>query len=59
MLESAIAFAAVIVLVFIRIPIAFSMALVGATGFIMMRGLEPALFIIGEKARDGVNVTRC
>ena len=53
MLESAIAFAAVIVLVFIRIPIAFSMALVGATGFIMMRGLEPALFIIGEKARRG------
>ena len=53
MVESAIAFAAVILLVFLRIPIAFSMALVGAIGFIMIRGLEPALFIIGEKARRG------
>jgi len=51
MLESAIAFAAVILLVFVRVPIAFSMALVGATGFVIARGWEPAFFIIGEKAR--------
>ncbi len=53
MLEAAIAFVAVIVLVLVRIPIAFSMALVGATGFVMMRGLDPAFSIIGEKARRG------
>jgi len=31
--------------------IAFSMAAVGTVGFVLERGLEPALFIVGEKAR--------
>ena len=46
MIEAAIAFAAVILLVFVRIPIAFSMALVGTVGFVMARGWEPAFFIL-------------
>jgi tripartite ATP-independent transporter DctM subunit len=51
MLEAAIAFAVVIVLVFIRVPIAFAMAIVGTVGFALARGWGPALFIVGEKAR--------
>ncbi|HUT48811.1 MAG TPA: TRAP transporter large permease [Alphaproteobacteria bacterium] len=51
MLEAAIAFTVVIVLVFIRVPIAFAMAIVGTFGFALARGWGPALFIVGEKAR--------
>ncbi|MDH3232925.1 MAG: TRAP transporter large permease [Alphaproteobacteria bacterium] len=51
MIEAAIAFAVVIALVFIRVPIAFAMAIVGTVGFALARGWGPALFIVGEKAR--------
>jgi C4-dicarboxylate transporter, DctM subunit len=50
-IESALAFAAVIILAFIRVPLSISMALVGATGFIIERGWESTIFVIGEKAR--------
>lgn len=51
MLEAAIAFAVVIGLVFIRVPIAFSMAIVGAAGFVIARGWEPAFTVVALNAR--------
>ena len=51
MLDAAIAFVIVIGLVFGRVPIAFAMAAVGTLGFAMERGWEPAIAIVGEKAR--------
>jgi C4-dicarboxylate transporter DctM subunit len=51
MLDAAIAFVIVIGLVFARVPIAFAMAAVGTLGFVAERGWEPAIAIVGEKAR--------
>ena len=51
MIDALVAFAIVIGLVFIRLPIAFAMALVGTIGFVMERGWDPAIAIVGEKAR--------
>jgi tripartite ATP-independent transporter DctM subunit len=51
MLDAAIAFIIVISLVFARVPIAFAMAAVGTLGFAMERGWDPAIAIVGEKAR--------
>lgn len=54
MTEALIAFAVMLVLTFLRLPIAFSMALVGVGGFAIMRGLDPALALLGQVSRDTV-----
>ena len=51
MIESALAFGAVIILAFMRVPLSISMALVGTTGFILERSWESTIFVSGEKAR--------
>lgn len=48
MTGSLIAFAILFALVFLRVPIAFAMALVGAGGFAMMRGWDAAGSMVGS-----------
>jgi tripartite ATP-independent transporter DctM subunit len=48
MTVSLIAFGVLLVLIFLRIPIAFAMALVGAVGFASMRGWEVAGAMVGN-----------
>ena len=45
---SLIAFAILLALVFLRVPIAFAMALVGGIGFAIMRGVDPAGAMVGN-----------
>jgi tripartite ATP-independent transporter DctM subunit len=54
MTEALIAFAVMLALTFLRVPIAFSMALVGAGGFALLRGIDPALALVGQVSRDTV-----
>ena len=54
MTEALIAFAVMLALTFLRLPIAFSMALVGAGGFALLRGIDPALALVGQVSRDTV-----
>ena len=49
---SLIAFAFLLVLVFLRVPIAFAMALVGAGGFAYMRGIGAAGSMVGSAVFD-------
>lgn len=52
MFESLIGFAALLVLIFARVPIAFAMALVGAVGFAIMRDWNASFSILGTIAFD-------
>lgn len=52
MTESLFGFAALLGLIFLRVPIAFAMALVGAAGFAYLRGWEPTFSMIGGIAFD-------
>ncbi|MBE9636351.1 TRAP transporter large permease [Salipiger mangrovisoli] len=47
MIESLVAIAILLALVFARVPIAFAMALVGGVGFAWLRGWEPASAMVG------------
>jgi tripartite ATP-independent transporter DctM subunit len=49
-----IAFAILLALIFVRVPIAFAMAIVGGAGFAVLRGVEPALEMMGQHARQTV-----
>lgn len=48
MIISLIAFAILLVMIFVRIPIAFAMAIVGGVGFALLRGWTPAGAMIGN-----------
>ncbi len=48
MTESLIAFAILLALVFVRVPIAFAMALVGGAGFAWMRGWDASGAMVGN-----------
>ncbi len=48
MTVSLIAFAILLALVFLRVPIAFAMALVGGVGFAVLRGIDPAGAMVGN-----------
>jgi tripartite ATP-independent transporter DctM subunit len=50
----ALATVVLLLLIFLRVPIAFAMALVGGCGFAILRGVDPALALIGQVARDTV-----
>jgi len=54
MTAALIAFAVMLALTFLRVPIAYAMALVGAGGFAFLRGVDPALALVGQVARDTV-----
>jgi tripartite ATP-independent transporter DctM subunit len=49
-----IAFAVLLALIFVRVPIAFAMAIVGAVGFASLRGVDPTLALIAQHARQTV-----
>jgi tripartite ATP-independent transporter DctM subunit len=49
-----IAFAILLALIFLRVPIAFAMVVVGVGGFAVIRGIDPALALVGQVARDTV-----
>ncbi|MCY4396331.1 MAG: TRAP transporter large permease [Rhodospirillaceae bacterium] len=52
MLAAALGFAVLLVLVFLRLPIAFAMALVGAVGYAILIDWPPAFSLIAQIARD-------
>ena len=52
MLAAALGFAALLVLVFLRLPIAFAMALVGAVGYAFLIDWPPAFSLVAQIARD-------
>ena len=47
-----VAVVALLLLILIGMPIAFSLALVGVTGFALVRGLEPAIIMVGQVGLD-------
>ena len=47
-----IALAVLLVLIFVRVPVAFAMALVGGVGFAVLRGVDPALTVIAQHAKQ-------
>lgn len=49
---SLIAFAVLLTLILLRVPIAFAMAAVGGIGFAYLRGVDPALSLTGQIAFD-------
>ncbi|MEQ8702232.1 MAG: TRAP transporter large permease [Bauldia litoralis] len=50
MAEVAVGFAVLFLLLFLEVPIAFGMAIVGVAGLAWFRGWEPALTVIGNEA---------
>ncbi|MBU0861545.1 MAG: TRAP transporter permease, partial [Alphaproteobacteria bacterium] len=52
MLISLLGFAVLLILMFMRVPIAFAMATVGGIGFALMRGWGPAWSMTGQVAFD-------
>ncbi len=52
MIEALFALAVLLLLIFLRLPIAFALAIVGVTGFALEIGLRPALALIAQIARD-------
>ncbi|MBC5784639.1 TRAP transporter large permease [Ramlibacter sp. USB13] len=52
MTEAMLGFGAMLVLIFLRVPIAFSMALVGLTGLATMRGWPGAFAMVGGVVRE-------
>ena len=54
MTTALVAFAALLALIFVRVPIAFAMAIVGVGGFALLRGVDPALELVGQVARQTV-----
>lgn len=52
MVESLIGLAVLLALLFLRVPIAFAMALVGAVGFALMRGWSATFSMVGNVAFD-------
>jgi hypothetical protein len=46
-INGGIAFAAVLILMVLNIPIGIAMLLVGFTGFALISGFDPAIFVLG------------
>ncbi len=51
MIEAGIGFAVLILMVFMRIPIAFAMAIVGTVGYALLNDWAPAFSLVGQIAR--------
>lgn len=54
MIAVVVAFSILLALIFARVPIAFAMLIVGFGGFATLRGIDPALALVGQVARDTV-----
>ena len=52
MTESLIGFAVLLAFIFLKMPVAFAMALVGIVGFAWMRGLDASLAMTGTLVFD-------
>ena len=52
MTTALIGFAVLLILVFLRLPIAFAMGLVGFTGFGLLTGFKPSLAMVGTLVSD-------
>ena len=52
MIESALGFAALFTMVFLGVPLGFSLLLVGLVGFAMLRGILPAISMAGTQIMD-------
>ena len=52
MIESLLGFAALLLLILLRMPIDFAMALVGFIGFGLLRGWDAAFAMVGQTAFD-------
>ncbi|MGO1118139.1 TRAP transporter large permease [Rhodovibrionaceae bacterium A322] len=52
MFASLLGFALLLLLIFLRLPIAFAMTLVGFGGFAILRGVDPALSMTGQAVFD-------
>lgn len=52
MFEAAMAFAAALTLIFLRVPIAIALAVVGFGGFTLVRGFTPGLTMLAMGAKD-------
>ncbi len=55
MTTALVAFAVMLALSFLGLPIAFSLGIVGVVGFMTYTGLEPALYMIGPTIYDSFN----
>ena len=54
MLSALVAFAALLALLFLRVPIAFAGAFVGVAGYGLLAGWQPALALVGQTSIDTV-----
>ena len=54
-INGGIAFAVVLVLMVLNIPIGIAMLLVGFTGFALISGFDPAIFVLGTAPFDAVS----
>ena len=54
-INGGIAFAAVLILMVLNIPIGIAMLLVGFTGFAIISGFDPAIFVLGTAPFDAVS----
>ena len=54
-INGGIAFAAVLILMVLNIPIGIAMLLVGFTGFALISGFDPAIFVLGTAPFDSVS----
>jgi C4-dicarboxylate transporter DctM subunit len=52
MTAALVGFAAVFAMAFVGVPLAFAMLIVGVGGFAVLRGMDPALFMLGQIVVD-------
>ena len=54
-INGGISFAAVLVLMVLNVPIGIAMLVVGFTGFAIISGFDPAIFVLGTAPFDAVS----
>ena len=54
-INGGLAFAAVLILMVLNVPIGIAMLVVGFTGFAMISGFDPAIFVLGTAPFDAVS----
>ena len=54
-INGGVSFLAVLILMALNVPIGISMLIVGFTGFAMISGFDPAIFVLGTAPFDAVS----
>ena len=54
-INGGLSFAAVLILMVLNVPIGIAMLVVGFTGFAMISGFDPAIFVLGTAPFDAVS----